>query len=147
MRLNTEVLDREKVLLILQWCVNNFGKSRYWKKPLKLRVYKSKGRTVTGDIITFDDGVRGCYNKGRISIFLDTIGSAKELCETVIHEYHHYLMSDREYRRFEKELNEKYEDKKSAYKKHPHEIIASKAEEKWGNICFNELRNKLYKKN
>jgi len=29
---------------------------------------------------------------------------------------------------------------------HPHEKKANNFEDKWGVICFNELRNKLYKK-
>jgi len=141
MQVNSEVLDREKVLLIVDWCENKFGKSEHWKKPLRLRVYKSEGKHV---IDFMKDGMRGMYYNGIISIYLASNKTVKQLCETVIHEYKHYLMNDKEYDEL-KALMKKYGDYDFVYN-HPHEKKANYAEKKWGRICYNELKSKLYRK-
>lgn len=137
-------IKREKVLLILDWCVFKFGTSKYSDEfPPRIRVYKSCGTAAFNDN---GDGLRGTYLDGTITIYLGSNRSIKELCETIIHEYKHYLMSDDEYdvlTNIMKTRGKKLGDLKY---NHPHEKRARRMEAKWGEICFQELRNKLYKK-
>jgi hypothetical protein len=129
-------VDRNKVLLILDWCIFKFGASRYSDEfPPKIRIYKSKGTDL-----------RGTYLDGVITVYLASNRSVKELCETVIHEYKHYLMNDDEYDVLANIMKKRGRDKEYMKYNHPHEKRARRMENKWGEICFNELRNKLYKK-
>jgi len=137
-------IDRERVLLILNWCVFKFGASKYQDEfPPKLRLYKSSGRTAFKDR---SEELRGTYLNGVITIYLNSHHSIKELCETMVHEYKHYLMSDEEYEVLEKRIKKRIKNKEYLQYNHPHEKRARHMETKWGEICFNELRNKLYKK-
>lgn len=133
-------IDRQKILLILNWCVKKFGKSSYHKEPVKLRVYNSKG--MTKDVL----GLRGGYIDGRISIYLGSIKSVKELCETVIHEYKHYQLSEFEFKVYFNRMKKEGHDEDYIYDNHPHEKKAERMEKKYGKQCFDELRSKLYKK-
>jgi len=136
-------VDRNKVLLILNWCILKFGKSKYCEDYPQLRVYNSKGVSsrLNGEL-----GLNGSYVDGTITIYLGTIKSMKELCETVIHEYKHYLQNNNEYDRLEKKLIKRGHDEDYVYENHPHEKRAEKAERKWGDVCYKELRYYLYKK-
>jgi hypothetical protein len=124
-RFNVKNIERNKVLLILTWCMTKFGKARYRKFP-KLRVYKSKGTNVD---FTSPDGVFGIFRNNTIEIFLGGHSNIEELCHTVVHEYKHYLIGLKYY----------------FINRHPHEIRARRFETKWGNVCYKELKNKLYK--
>ena len=136
-------LDRKKVLLILEWCKNQFGRSRYVRKYPKLRVYRSTGNSY---FEYRDRGLFGTYNSGTIIIYLGSHDSMKELCKTVIHEYRHYLMSVREYRSLYKDMAASGSDPEVISHIHPHEKECREFEEKWGGLCFSQLRKKLYKK-
>jgi len=136
-------IDRQKVLLILDWCILRFGISKFREEFPQLRVCKSKGNSSYSNR---ELGLCGTYVDGTITIYLATISSVKVLCETVIHEYKHYLMNDNEYDKLEKKLIKKNPDENFIYNNHPHEKRARRMEKKWGEICFNELRYYLYKK-
>jgi hypothetical protein len=142
MRKKVQKLPREKVLLIFEWYKHNFGKSKFYHKPLKLRVYHSQGKS---DYADKDYGLRGTYNEGTLSIYLGSITTIQNVCKTVGHEYKHYLMNDRDYSYYSKKMKKRGLDKYSVYLNHPHEKRCRKFEEKWGSICFQELKNKLYK--
>lgn len=134
-------IDRKKVLLILDWCIKRFGKSRYQKDDLKLRVYKSKG--ISNEHKT---GLRGTYYKGTICIYLGSNDSVPELCKTVNHEYKHYLLSEKTWEKQYGHLVKKGLSDEDICVEHPHEKICDKFEKKWGPICYKELKHKLYKK-
>lgn len=135
-------VKREKVLLILDWCVLKFGASKYNDEfPPRLRLYKSRGTGALKNI-----ALRGTYLDGTICIYLGSITSYKELCETVIHEYKHYIMNDNEYDRLTEKLKKKGRDEDFFLYHHPHEKRARYAERKWGKICYGELRYRLYKR-
>ncbi len=110
-------VDRQKVLLILNWCVKKFGKSRYCKKPLRLAIYKSKGTSRYED----KKGLRGSYSDGCIRIFLGNASSYRELCETVVHEYSHYKQSSFEFAVFFNRLKKEGHSINKIYEIHPHE--------------------------
>ena len=136
-------LDREKVVMILEWCKKNFGKSKYYDDFPSLRVCRSTGSSYypKGDKQLF-----GTHRYGLITIYLGTHTSMKDLCKTVIHEYKHNLLSDEKYESIMNRLEKKGYSDDDIYEKHPHEKKCKEFENKWGDICFNELRRKLYKK-
>jgi Zn-dependent peptidase ImmA (M78 family) len=136
-------IDRDKVLLILIWCENTFGKSKYRKTYPKIRVYKSKGNS---DYVDHKYGLRGYYYKGTISIFLNSLCSIRELCYTVIHEYKHYLLPDYEYNTHIKKMKKLGHNSDYIYFNHPHEKRANRTENNWGEVCYKKLKNKLYSK-
>jgi len=136
-------VNREKVLFILNWCINKFGLSKFKKSYPKLRVYKSCGKSEYNER---ELGLYGTCSNGLITIFLGTNHSMNRLCKTVLHEYKHYLMCDDEYIVLEKKLKKCGIATDKIYDKHPHEIRARKFEKTWGDICFKELKNKLYAK-
>lgn len=135
--------NRRKVLLILNWCISKFGKSKFWSTYPILRVYKSKGYS---EFYGSKTGVCGSYDDGNIHIYLGSIKSYEELCRTVIHEYKHYLMNNDEYTRIERKLYKNHPDDDYVYDNHPHEKRAVKAEYKWGMVCYNELKAELRKR-
>lgn len=134
-------VDREKVLLILNWCKNKFGKSKYWKNYPRLFVYKSTGASLDNE----KDGRCGHYCNGVIAIFLGSNGDLKDLCGTVIHEYKHYLLNHSEYQREYKRLKKQGLTEKDTVYKHSHEKKAKRFENKWTHICYKELRKELIK--
>jgi hypothetical protein len=138
-----KTLNRDCILLILDWCCNKFKKSKHRNVYPKLRVYKTSGMSITG----FNDcGVRGTYCGGTITVYLKSIDSVLQLCETIIHEYKHYLLSEKEYEKIQTKYLKTGMTISEVTDIHPHEKKANNFEDKWGVICFNELRNKLYKK-
>lgn len=139
-------VSREKILLILDWCVRKFGKSKYQKKKIKLRIYRTKGISLD----TTKIGRYGDYGDATISIFLGHEMTIRFLCKVVCHEYKHYLLSEDDwklkYKILKKQLKKSGLSDDEIVDIHPHEEIAIRFENKWGNVCFNELKNKLYKK-
>ena len=134
--------NREKVLLVLDWCINKFGKSKYWSDFPKLIVYKSMGITLDST----GTGRYGQYNDGIISIYLGHNKTVRFYCNVVLHEYKHYLLNDVEWNHKYKQLKKSGLSEEDAMFKHPHEAIANKFADKWQNECYNDLKNKLYKK-
>jgi hypothetical protein len=142
MNLVEKNISREKVEIILEWCINKFGKSEFVKKMPKLRVCNSKGLSYG------KNGLYGCYDykKNFISVFLENINSYKNLCEVVAHEYKHYLLNNKEFVKILKDMRKKGFDEEYISFYHPHELKSCRFEKYWGNVCFNELKNQLYKK-
>ena len=136
-------IEKSKVLLILEWYKKRFKRSKYCKEYPTIYLYKSGGTSIE------KTGARGAYENGIISIYLGSIISMKELCETIGHEYKHYLLNEKEYEKIYIKLSKSasYKNDDEVYDNHPHEIKCSRFELKWGSICFKELKNKLYKKN
>jgi hypothetical protein len=138
-------ITRDKILLILKWFENKFSKSKFCKTFPKLRVYKSKGNS---DYEDKEYGIRGKYDSDTITIhiYLGTIKSVKILCNTVAHEYKHYKLNSKEYDKIYYKLRKSGLNPDDIHRiHHPHEKKCDRFEKKWGLICFNELKNKLYK--
>lgn len=134
-------IDRRKVLLILDWCIKRFGKSRYYKDNIRLKVYKSSGTSFKNC-----GNVFGTYTNGKISIFVGCHTSIQNLCKTVVHEYKHYLLNENEWDGIYAKMIKSGINDNDAVRKHPHEKICKKFENKWGPICYKELKSKLYDK-
>lgn len=136
----TSNINRKKILLILHWCINKFGKSDYNEFP-KLRVYKSMGKS---SYVDREYGLRGLYyyTTNTINVYLGTHPSVRELCKTIIHEYKHYMLDEKEYRKIEADLIDI--DNNYLPNKHPHEQLAIEFENQWAEQCFKELKSRLY---
>ncbi len=138
-------IDRDKVLIILIWCENRFGKSKFRKTFPNLRVYKSNGNYVNG---YKEDSCCGSFisETNTINVFLGSVKSVKHLCEIIIHEYRHYKLNDAEYDKHTKKLKKLGLSSEQIYKIHPHEKSANRSEKQWGDICYQELKSRLYRK-
>jgi hypothetical protein len=136
-------IDRDKVVIIFDWCKKKFGKSRYWTDYPILRVYQSLGLSLDSE----GHGRLGQFNDGIISVFLGHKMTVRTLCNVVLHEYKHYLLNDNEWNKIHKTLVKLGFDAEEAMFIHPHEKKTEQFEKEWGDICYNELKSKLYKKN
>lgn len=110
-------IDRDKVLIIFEWCKNKFGKSRYWTDYPNLRVYNSLGMSLDSD----GHGRLGQFRDGTISIFIGHKMTVRTLCSVVLHEYKHYLLNDNEWNKIHKTLVKLGFDEDEATFIHPHE--------------------------
>jgi uncharacterized protein YjaZ len=140
-------IDRNKLLLILNWCENKFGKSKYRKSTAKLRVYKTNGFSTGRRYYGLKRGLCGHQSNDKIIIFLSTHRSMKELCKTIVHEYKHYLSSEKEWSMLYHKLKKQGLDDNKVIDEHPHEKEAIKFENKYGPICYKELKKELFNKN
>jgi hypothetical protein len=136
-------ISREKVLLILDWCEHQFGRSQYYRKRPRLRVYRSRGASSFSER---DGALFGTYAPGLISIYLGSHRSVKQLCGTVIHEYRHYMLSTREYKAISFDLVIAGWDLDRISTDHPHEKDCQEFEKTWIDVCFSALRKDLYRK-
>ena len=134
--------ERKKVLLILDWCIDKFGVSHYEPEYPSLSVYNSKGSTIDKKFF-----VAGTYNAAtnRITIYLGSIKNYEKLCDTMLHEYKHYLLSSLEYTKEYYKLKKKFTDSEM-HDVHPHEIECRKFGRKWNKECFDDLKKELRKR-
>ena len=128
---------RNKVLQILDWCQNNFGKSKGLQFP-KLRLYKSKGTSICRN------GSYGCYyyDSNTISIFLGPHRSNPSLCDTILHEYKHYLLGDEKYNKIFNKLKRNGWSEQKILLIHPHEKICDKFAADHDPQCYQEVFKK-----
>lgn len=142
MRFDVKTIERDKVELILKWCEAKFGKSKFYKKYPKLRVYRTEGNSVND---SKDYQIFGHFTRnGTIIVFLGSHRSVKELCVTIIHEYKHYLLGYREFQYFSRKMFKDGRDVNYIQDHHPHELKIARFEKRWGDVCFKELKRKLY---
>lgn len=138
-------LEREKAILILDWCKAQFGRSQYHRKYPTLRLYRSRGNSAFSDNDP-DAGLFGTYINGVITVYLGSHTGMKQLCATIIHEYKHYLLSIREYRSLSRYMENQGSDLEDISWDHPHELECREFEKIWTEKCFSQLRKKLYSK-
>ena len=114
----------------LKWCKKFLGTNSRKKKPIKLSVLKKTRK--------LDDSTDcGSYHsdENRIIIYYLNCPTIKDVVSTVIHEYTHYLQSNKKYFEF---MEHYY------YSSHPYEKEARKNEEKYSNKCIRYIRKYLY---
>ncbi len=136
--------SREKCKIILNWCIDKWGKSEWNNIFPNLKVYTSKGNS--GCII---NQTRAYYNDitNTIIVFLGAHNNYKELCNTIIHEYKHYKLDPKEFDVIsDAMIKEGYEIHEINFQ-HPHEKICNKFAKKWESKCYNELYPQLRKRN
>lgn len=117
-------LTREHIVMMLDYCKEKWGMSAYQNSFPKLRVYTSNpmsGRELSGT-----------YNPetNLICIYLNNHPSVLELCDTIIHEYTHYLQNIEGM--YEKYMTVYYR----TYDNHPYEITARNRGAKYKWECY-----------
>lgn len=132
-------VNKSDINNILNWCVKKFGKSEFQKDLPKIRIYKSSG------ISTYKSkqhlGSFGRYNSNNtIIIFLGTHRSMLELCDTIIHEYTHYLLDLNEFNEYYRMLRKICYNEDETLDLHPHEVLADNRAKRWYRICYNQIR-------
>ncbi len=135
--------NREKVISILNWCKLKWGLSKYSKVFPKLRVYHHTKGFYENETSSYGSYT---WETNTINIHLANHFSYKELCNTVIHEYKHYLMDSKEFQKIQKQMFKKGMDYEEICEKHPHEKKCIRLSEKWDEICLEELKSDLYKR-
>jgi len=106
-------LGRKDITLMVKWCKIKFGESEFIDEELKIRIRKGKDKY----------GVyQGIYDGPINTMIINPRGSLINICDTVIHEYIHYLQDMWVYN----ELLEEY-----GYEDHPQEIEAETIAEKY----------------
>jgi hypothetical protein len=107
-------IKRKDVVAMYWWCVFNFGKSKYNEELPKLTV----NRTITDKFGFYDP------SNNVITICLKPHTSIANLCNTVIHEYTHYLQNMRMYDIYVFKYKRSYEN-------HPYEVSANNKAKKY----------------
>ena len=132
---------RDKVQTILLWCKRKWGKSKFKKDYPKLRVYTKATGTYNSPRTSF-----GTYNylTNTINIHICHHRSYLQLIDTIIHEYKHYLLDTKEYRKIEKLLYKKGYSPDYIEFYHPHEKKSARLAKVWSQKCLKELKKVLY---
>jgi hypothetical protein len=101
-------IKRKEILVLVQWCKDKFGKSKFQKSFPKIVISHKQ------------ENVCGLYfpSQNEIHIFPKQHKTFIDLCDTIIHEYTHYLQK--------MEMYDVYFYKhKRNYDNHPYEITAN----------------------
>lgn len=113
-------LTRKHIMDMVEFCKLKWGKSMYHKDFPRVRVYHSSN----GKCGHFN------YEKNILCVFISTHSNWVEVCDTVIHEYTHYLQ-DME-GMYETYMTKYYR----SYDNHPYEITARNRGEKYKWECL-----------
>ena len=121
--------SRYHCLRILEWCMEEYGGSKYTDEPLFLEFRKP---------IEDQDNLLGEFDSIENVIYINSQDhmDLEDLCQTVIEEYGHYLQSDDEYQK----LCETH-----TYETHPHEIETKQRATRDYKKCLSSLA-KRYKR-
>jgi hypothetical protein len=128
--MNLEKVDRKFVNSIFDYCISQFGYSKYQRVLPRLILYNRPCRSEPENCGYYD------YSKNVICIFKPSHRSCLDLVNTIVHEYVHYLQSEKKYYKLEK---------KHEYKDHPFEVEAYEIANKHG-VLAKRYATKLLKK-
>lgn len=105
-------MNRKHIIWMFEWCENKFGKSKF-NEDFKIKISKAKDRY-------------GVYmrDKNTIQVNVKAHKSLLELCDTVVHEYTHYLQDMSMYVEYFLKYNRNYDN-------HPYEVTANNRAKKW----------------
>lgn len=118
---NIKNISRHDILKIAKWCKTNLGTKN--SKPAPRIVFYTKKKY---------DGWLGMYDwdDNIIEVNRDGHRSVLDICDTMIHEWSHYLQP---YRQFSKR------DEHMDYNENPYEQEAEHRASIWKRICLNEV--------
>ena len=118
---NINNISRHDCIKIMQWCKTNLG----CKANKVMPALRFEGKQKY-------EGWHGLYDwdENTIIIRLDGHVDVIDLCDTIIHEWSHYLQPVRNF------MNR---DKKHGYRKNPYEKEAARRAKVWRDICYNEI--------
>lgn len=117
-------IERKYILKMLEYCKQKWGKSEYHNDFPKLMVRKKTPKNE-GDMY-------GCFNyqTNIICIYINSHSSMVDICDTVVHEYTHYLQNME--KMYEKYMTKYYK----SYMNHPYEMTAFRRGEKYKWECL-----------
>jgi len=129
---------RSKILRILEWCQKNLGQKVKTHYP-KLHVYNSDGSSISGF------SLYGHYDNNRniITVFLKTHKNLLSLCDTVIHEFNHFLIDQEDryaYTKIHLKMKRAGFSEFEITKKHPHEKKCNKIANKYAQLCYMQIK-------
>jgi hypothetical protein len=115
---------------MMEWCRVKWGRSKYQPDYPSLVIHRETIKEGDSD---WDISGFYCEKSNTIHIYPKHHTSYLEMCDTIIHEYTHYLQNiDQMYM--------KYIDIYSYnYHNHPYEKVANKRAEKFKWECFNSV--------
>jgi hypothetical protein len=124
---NIKVTKSRFINEVVKWCMNNmdYPTGHKYYPQVKICYYKTK-RSRFGDYTS---------NVRIIRIFINNHNTVKELINTIIHEYTHYL--DMPTQQEQKEYNRYLKQK--GYFENPYEINARKTADKYTSSCLKEM--------
>lgn len=125
------MIERKHIVKMLEYCQQKWGKSDYYRTFPKLRVHKKAPK--------YKMNMYGCFNyeTNTIFIYLSNHNSMIEMCDTVIHEYTHYLQNiDGMYNKY---ITKYYR----TYDNHPYEITARNRGMRYKKECRKFVRYNL----
>lgn len=126
-------INRKNAVLILNWCVEKLGKSRFHKKLPKLIIHNKATKESKKYCGWFDE------LKITINIILLNMDSMHEFINTIIHEFWHYKQNlIKGYKRIYSKPN--WEEN---YEYLPFERSANNKAKKLTKHCYKELLDKL----
>jgi hypothetical protein len=111
--------------LALKWCKHNLGVNKKKKKSIKLFVRIKPQKE--GKYIVFG---RYYIDTNSIYVYGLKLLTIHDVVATVIHEYTHYLQSNKKYWEYAKTHH---------YSTHPYERQARRNEKKYTSNCLNEI--------
>ena len=118
---NINDITKHDFLKIMQWCKTHLNCKN--GKPTPALRFEGKQKY---------DGWHGLYDwdENLIIIRLDGHETIEDLCDTIIHEWCHYLQPVRQFQ---------IRDKGMGYKRNPYEREAERRAKVWKGICYNEV--------
>ena len=121
------IVKRKITRLTLKWCKKNLGINKKKKKAIKLNIRikpLKEGKYI----------IYGNYYSDYNSIYIYGLKEItnENVVSIIIHEYTHYLQSNKKYWEYFKTYN---------YSTHPYEIEARENEAKYTDICYNEIKH------
>ena len=131
--LNTQVNDmdiksiRDVIKNTTKYCVDTFGVNNRKKTEFVVSICKQRGGDKSFGMY--------CPYENKITIHHNNCNTLKDLVQTVIHEYTHYLQPVKS--SYDKLL------KKHGYNNHPMEIEAREMENQYYKDCWNKIKNKI----
>ena len=132
---------KEDIQKILNTIVEKYGESK-WQDDIPY-IHIVRRRHIDKFDNDFADGVlhkeefkqiSGWYdpNDNSIALIVENMKSIREIIETILHEYQHYLQCPH--------WAERYYKLGYTYENHPYEVQAEEAETKWFDIYYEALK-------
>lgn len=118
-----------KIERVFDWCIRHYGKSKYFKTYPVLVISYSKASKFHGEFATDDSSLDDI--DAELVMYLHNLRSVRQIVQTLIHEYQHYLQSPIWLSRY-------YNT--TSYSKNPYEIEAEREAKLKYKQCIKDLK-------
>ncbi len=119
-------IKKKLATLTLRWCKDYFGVNERKRTKLKFK-FSVRNRTIKKAIVFGNY----CFWRNEMTLYLGNCDTAYDVVSTIIHEYTHYLQSRPRYQDYQKNYY---------YSTNPYEREAKRNEEKYTEICLNDIK-------